>query len=186
MAHDAHRSRLLSVAWLLVLALLSSGCDRALTGKSAKDTPQSADDVTAASRQRTYYAGGDWANENMGPRPPTSLIQILAVPDYFHQKKVIVEGYLVVKFEETGIFFSSEDARYWRTGNGLWVDFSHIAGLPSSLQELARKYNGKQVSIEGTFNRDNWGHMNGWPGTIERVSRITFLKDRSPRQNGGR
>ncbi|MEN6459105.1 MAG: hypothetical protein ABFC63_09250 [Thermoguttaceae bacterium] len=131
-------------------------------------------------RQRTYYAGGDWAHEKSCRRPPTSLIQILAVPDYFHQKQVCVEGCLIVEFEGTAIYLSSEDANYRMHGNSLWVNFDqNTTALPSSWREIAKQYNGKHVWIKGTFNRDNWGHFNGWPGAIERVSEIKVLRDHS-------
>jgi hypothetical protein len=164
-------------ALVLVLSSLS-GCGKepsvhgpadAVPEKHAPATraPADSNDVTASPT-----AGA----ARRGPRPDTSLIQLLANPDRFDKKSISTVGYLTVEFEDTAIYLSETEARYGMYCNGLWVSFSdNSLGLTTS--EIAERYNGKYVRITGTFNRDENGHFSMWSGTIQQVSRLYELTD---------
>ena len=103
-----------------------------------------------------------------------SIVQILSHRDRYHGKRVQIEGYLLVRFEGTSIYLSKEDAVYGMTRNGFWVSFDKRAvpydGIAGPVQ-FHRKY----VLIEGTFDKDNMGHMSLWQGAIENVDRVLEL-----------
>ncbi len=104
-----------------------------------------------------------------------SIVQILAHRDKYHGKKVRIEGYLHVEFEGTAIYLSKEDAEYGMTRNGFCVSFDKESvpyeGIVGPVQ-FDRKY----VLIEGTFNKNNMGHMSSWQGAIQGVNRIMELE----------
>jgi hypothetical protein len=53
-----------------------------------------------------------------------SLIQIIANPTAFDQKRVAVKGYVVLEFEHQAVYLSEADAKHVITNNGLWLDVS--------------------------------------------------------------
>jgi hypothetical protein len=93
-----------------------------------------------------------------------SIIELIARPELYHNRRVAVTGYLWLEFEGNAIYLSSDDQRYMITQNGLWVDFA-----PNVLRPGTR-YSGRFVSIVGTFNATSYGHMGLWSGTIENIT----------------
>jgi hypothetical protein len=102
---------------------------------------------------------------------PPSIVQLLANPEKYHTKSVRVEGYLRVEFEGTAIYLSKESAEYFITCNGFWVSFD-----PNVIKVDTKQFDKQFVLIEGTFNKDSYGHLSAWKGTIEKVSRLQKLK----------
>jgi hypothetical protein len=62
------------------------------------------------------------------------------------------------------IYLSEEDFR-WHVPHAVWLD------LPlDSIAKLRRP--GFRCLVDGTFNSRNYGHMGGFVGSIEQISRI--------------
>lgn len=102
-----------------------------------------------------------------------SIVQILAHRDRYHGKKVRIEGFLHVRFEDTAIYLSKEWADRVVGSNGFWIQFDKQA-FPD---QKAQQFDGKYVSIEGVVNKDRRGHMSAWQGTIESVTRVFELEN---------
>jgi hypothetical protein len=109
-----------------------------------------------------------FTNEEDSP----SLVQVLAHRDRYHGKVIQVKGYLHVRFEDNAIYLSKDDADYGITQNGFWVTFDGDPAAKAASKGLDAKY----VLVEGTFNKDNQGHMALWQGTINKVARVYELK----------
>ncbi len=100
----------------------------------------------------------------------TSMVQLLSNPQYFHQKRVRVSGFLHQQFEDSCLYLSKEDADYLNGRQGLWIRFGdRVTKQPD---QPVPRFDSKRVLIEGIFNKDEHGHMGAAAGAIERVSRI--------------
>ncbi|WDF54896.1 hypothetical protein [Mucilaginibacter sp. KACC 22063] len=96
-----------------------------------------------------------------------SLITLIANPDRYNGKQVRVIGYLNLEFEANSIYLHEDDYRQSIDKNGLWIEFK-----PDSTHLLEKaEYNHHYVLMEGTFSKTT-GHMNGWSGSIENVTRL--------------
>ncbi|WP_299991298.1 hypothetical protein [uncultured Pontibacter sp.] len=107
-----------------------------------------------------------------------SLIKLLANPDEYHGKKIMVTGFLHLELEDNSLYFSREHANYLSTENAIWVNLGKNIrvedkeGSQTSIDALNRKY----VMIIGKFNKDRTGHMGLFSGEIEDIERIFELK----------
>jgi hypothetical protein len=97
-----------------------------------------------------------------------SIINLIASPEKFHNKRVRVEGYLNLEFEGNAIYLNKDDYKKTITKNGLWVTFTQ-----DSWKKI-KKYNFKKgyFLVEGTFDMTSFGHMGLWSGTIKNITRI--------------
>jgi hypothetical protein len=104
-------------------------------------------------------------------------VQLLAHPEDFHGRKVVVKGFLHVQFEDTALYLSNDDAAHGIRENGFWVSFDRDAKeRAKDAPPEPRDFDGKYVCIEGTFDRENCGHLNLWQGSIGKVTKIYELK----------
>jgi hypothetical protein len=113
---------------------------------------------------------------------PPSLVSVLANPEKYDGKRITVTGFLHVQFEDSGLYLSKEDADYLITENALWVRYSTDAKLdwrcgekfPSTLglSYFDRRY----VTLSGTFNMKERGHMGAFSGVLEDV--VSVLEQR--------
>ena len=109
-----------------------------------------------------------------------SLISLIANPDKYDSKIVRVEGYLHIKFEDAALYLSKSDADYLNGNNAVWVSFSEKKDI--NIQPLDRNtklnkenldyFDCKYVLLEGTFNKNEHGHMGAYAATLEDVTRI--------------
>src|SRR5262245_41130308 len=51
-----------------------------------------------------------------------SLVQLIANPTVFDEKRVAVRGYVVLEFEHQVMYLSESDAKHLITRNGVWLD----------------------------------------------------------------
>lgn len=108
-----------------------------------------------------------------GPRGPTvSLIQLIATPQSFDGKRVVVTGYLMLEHENTAVYLHESDAAYGIFRNGVWLDVS-VRG-ESQHAQFHRRY----VLIEGTFNARRRGHREAYSGSLENISRVELVEPR--------
>ena len=100
-----------------------------------------------------------------------SIIQLLANPEKYDGKSVILIGYARIEFEGDSIYLQSEDAKNWLVFNALWLN------IPKEIREQRDKYNDKYVVISGKFNAKNHGHMNLFKGgAIENIESFTLWR----------
>ncbi len=98
-----------------------------------------------------------------------SLIRLIQVPEQYHGKQVRVVGYAVVEFERKALYISADDARNALTKNAVWLNFP--------LTDANRKLSGKYVLVEGTFDKDNKGHLKLYSGSLKDVTRFELWSE---------
>jgi hypothetical protein len=139
-------------------AIAVAGCGRAATSGRSRPTAE----IGEGGKQLTAKSDGNWC----------SLIQVLARPDAYHGREIVVEGYLEVKFEGTAIYLSREDAEYNLTRNGFWVSLRD-SPLEATVWEIARQFHGQYVRIEGIFDAEDCGFHDDWAGSFDKITMIS-------------
>lgn len=117
-----------------------------------------------------------------------SIVELLSNPERYHGKRVLVQGYLHLGFEDSALYFSKEQADYGLTKDALWVSYKNDLSLTS--MNSAKKgskpdihyFDCKYVILIGTFNKDKMGHLSLFSGTLEDVDSVTEM----PRRNDGK
>jgi hypothetical protein len=103
-----------------------------------------------------------------------SMVMLLAHLDRYHGRHIRTEGFLHVRFEDTAIYLSREDAEYLIGRNGFWVAFDRKT-VPFEGGIGPKQFDNKYVLVEGTFDRSGRGHGSSFQGTIK-VDRVVELK----------
>ncbi|MER2998133.1 hypothetical protein [Pontibacter populi] len=107
-----------------------------------------------------------------------SFIKLLANPEDYHGKRVMVTGFLHLDFEDYGLYFSDEHGNYLNSESAFWVDFAKTVavqddkGKEVSIDALNRRY----VMIIGVFNKDSNGHLGAFAGEIHSIEKVYQLK----------
>ena len=95
-----------------------------------------------------------------------SLVQIIANPAAFDQKRIMVIGYVVLEFEHKAIYLNEADAKHVITRNGLWLDVS------DAIYSKRARFHQRYVRVQGTFDAQRRGHLSLFSGKIENVTRF--------------
>lgn len=105
-----------------------------------------------------------------------SLINLIATPERYHNKEVFFRAYVTVEFENMSLCLTEHTLS---SKDCLWLD---IEQSPSSgardpdrykaIQAAWRHVNRQPVSVHGTFDKDNTGHLGGWSGAVKSVTRV--------------
>ncbi|MFZ6656925.1 hypothetical protein [Undibacterium sp. TJN19] len=93
-----------------------------------------------------------------------SIIDLIANPERYDGKSVLVSGFLNVEFEGNGLYLHEDDFRHNISHNGIWVS------VPRNWLETSKCKNQSYVSLRGVFNAGNRGNMNAWSGSIEAIA----------------
>jgi hypothetical protein len=99
---------------------------------------------------------------------PVSLINLISTPKEFHLKKVSVSGYLIFRLEDQSLcLLPSPPSRR----ECVWVQMSpdHSAGEKEQRREYVKwqSMSGQIVTLEGIFDMNDEGHIEGWSGGIK-------------------
>lgn len=112
---------------------------------------------------------------NIQPKD-VSMVQLIADPKRFDGQTVRVIGYLNLEFEGNAVYLHREDFERSILQNGIWIE------LTEAQQKSSTKFNNGYVLVEGTFSASEKGHLDIWPGSLQRVSRVSnWSVDRSRR-----
>jgi hypothetical protein len=115
-----------------------------------------------------------WASA--GQPTDVSIIQLIADPQRFDGQAIRVVGFLRLEFEGNAVYLHREDFEKSLLQNGIWIE------LTESQLRSSTKLNNGYVLIEGTFSSSEKGHLGIWPGSLQRVSRLSnWSVDRSRR-----
>jgi hypothetical protein len=93
-----------------------------------------------------------------------SLIQLIATPELFHEQRIAVIGFFVVKHEAQGIFLAESDYRNGASKNALW-----FAG---TLNPEFVQFHERYALVEGIFDMTNKGHLQFYSGAIRDLTRV--------------
>ena len=112
--------------------------------------------------------------------PRVSPIHLISHPEKYHGKRVKVFGYLHVRFEDSALYLSKDDADYLTGANAIWVSYDSTRRLyPIEGKEVTggtiddlKYFDGRYVMLEGFFNMNERGHMGSFSGGLERVMSI--------------
>ena len=99
---------------------------------------------------------------------PVSLIQLIATPDAFHGKYVMVHGFVRIEHEGSAVYLHRDDCEHMLTRNGLWLAASDSAPEGSKEAQVNNRY----ALLVGQFNAKSKGHRGLWSGSIEKIARM--------------
>ena len=92
--------------------------------------------------------------------PTVSLITVIANPDRYHNKVIVVGGFVRVQFEGNAVYTHKDDFTYSITKNGLWLNFGKAKA------EDVRSIHQKYTLLKGRFIADDFGHMRLYSGSL--------------------
>ena len=95
-----------------------------------------------------------------------SLVQLIANPTVFDEKRVILKGYVFLEFENQHMYLSEADAKHGITRNSVWLDVS------DAIYAKRAQFHGRYVIVEGTFNARRRGHLGMSSGEIGNIVRF--------------
>ena len=103
-----------------------------------------------------------------------SLISVIANPEKFHNKTIVVEGYLLLEHEGDAIYVSKDDCTAMIQKNAvfLFIDYDSLAE-----RGIKFPYQG-YVRLEGVFNKNIKGSYDFYSGTFEKVVRVDRMLKR--------
>jgi hypothetical protein len=112
--------------------------------------------------------------------PYVSIIQLVANPDRYHLTVVQIEGYATLRHEGNQLCpvekpGSTKDCVWLQYDDGPYESDADLARFDRAKARWEREFNGKRISVVGTFNRGLMGHENLWSGGIEKIRRVLDL-----------
>ncbi len=90
--------------------------------------------------------------------------EALKSPDTFQGQEIVITGFFHYKIEDVAIYRT----RFSEPEEALWVNFSDELFTNDVLEKL----DGKEIRINGTFNKDDKGHLGQYAGSLD-DARIT-------------
>jgi len=97
-----------------------------------------------------------------------SMEQLISTPEKYHEKEIIVTGFMNLQFEGTALYMHCEDYVYSSYRNGIWLDY-----FESAIMEDLSSLNQEYVNIKGVFDMNMGGHFGLWSGTLKNITAIT-------------
>jgi hypothetical protein len=89
-----------------------------------------------------------WITKYAGPRPQkaTPILNLLATPERYNNKRVRVLGVLSAEFEDQNLYLNSE---YYKA---VAAEYAILLQLPRGSESASRELNGKYVYLDGIFS----------------------------------
>ena len=120
-------------------------------------------------------------NEPASVPPHVSIIQLVANPDRYHLTVVEVQAYATVRHEGNQLCAvekpaSTKDCLWLQYDDGPYETDADLARFDRAKARWEQEFNGKRISVVGTFNRDRTGHEALWSGGIEKITRVSELR----------
>ena len=95
------------------------------------------------------------------------MVQLIANPDQYGGKYVVVQGHAAIDFELNALFLTADDLKHLNTSSAIWLDVAE-ADL--------KQHDGKYVMVHAVFRHDDCnGHLCLFAGTLEDM-RVTAFK----------
>lgn len=94
------------------------------------------------------------------------LDELLRNPTAWDGKRVRVRGFFALGFELAALFPSAAELKRNDFGRSIWLETD---GAPAELEKLK----GKEVVVDAVFAAGRKGHLGGWAGALEQVSRVS-------------
>ena len=100
-----------------------------------------------------------------------SIIRLIAHPEIYNGKRVLVQGYVEIEHEGNAIYLGKVDAENVLSKNAIWLNLT--TEQISQWQHISESY----ASIWGIFIADSHGHFGGFSGSIGEVTRMLAVPD---------
>jgi hypothetical protein len=98
-----------------------------------------------------------------------SLVNLIATPEKYDGKLVMVEGVCAIEFEGYALYLSNDDRKHRVGKNAVWAAYYTLVNVDNP---LTYKLDGRYVLVEGYFDAKSHGHMGIFSGSITNVTRI--------------
>ena len=120
--------------------------------------------------QTVSHGADETAKPGSSPQHPLfiSIIQLIANPDAFDGKHVVVSGYVCIEHEGTCVYLHREDSEQALIKNGLWLQVNDVAATGTKEAEVNKHY----AMVAGRFNAKNQGHLRLCSGSLEQITRM--------------
>jgi hypothetical protein len=92
--------------------------------------------------------------------PTVSLIALIASPERYDGKQVVVSGYMYLQRERSALYLAKADFQHALFKNALYLE------VPNRTVEHIFPLNGCYVEITGTFDGKHTGHMGAFSGDL--------------------
>jgi hypothetical protein len=84
-----------------------------------------------------------------------SIVSLIASPDRYEGKAVVVTGFFRADFEHSAIYLNEDDGKHSIKPNGFWLE----GRIPDHMRN-------QYVTVQAIFTTAMRGHLGGWPGTL--------------------
>lgn len=107
-----------------------------------------------------------------------SLINLIATPERFEQRKVAVSGWLSLELENMSLCIAD---RVPSRKECLWIEFEHQNQSREEFEKQLnqwKQHDKRLVMVHGTFDKSNKGHFGAWSGALDKIIRISPIPRR--------
>jgi hypothetical protein len=111
-----------------------------------------------------------------------SIIGLIATPNTYQGRTVLVTGYLTIGFEDNVLYLNRDDAVNGNSKNGVWIGYGKPVESPDQLKEYdayyarLRPFNKGYVTLEGIFDGKATGHLDCCSGELTSITRIVSAR----------
>jgi hypothetical protein len=110
-----------------------------------------------------------------------SIYQLIANPEKYHEHLIVVSGFYRSASEESSLYATRDDADYVNVKNSISLTFAKDVTLQPSGPKTMKLNNleffdAKYVLIEGIFDKNECGELDGASGAIKSVTRMVEMK----------
>ena len=102
-----------------------------------------------------------------------SVVNLISSPEAYHDKEVIVGGFLSLDEEGSALYLHKDDYVHLLANNGLWCSIDVVTN---------KSFNHAYVYLEGKFDSNGRGHMGLFSGEIKNIKRVWM----APSQRGNK
>ena len=106
-----------------------------------------------------------------------SLVRLIATPEEYDGKAVLVVGFLRLEFEGNGLYLHEDDYQHGITKNSVWVVRNE------KINRQADALNMHYVMLIGTFDANHNGHMGLFSGSLSNITSATPWPPRPQKHN---
>lgn len=111
--------------------------------------------------------------------PIVSFINLIATPERFHNRKVVVTGHARIVFEDVSLAFTkgagAQESLWMVFDNGPLKTNEDADRAERIFKEWQKKFNNKYLIVEGVFDMTLHGHGGIYPGSLRNISQIEVV-----------
>lgn len=101
-----------------------------------------------------------------------SMMQIIVDPDKYDGKRVEIQGYYIMAFENNALYFHEDDYRYSIYKNAIWMGYNEYF---FNTFDIFAPYEG-YITIEGVYRKITPGYSSLFSGRLEDITYISRRK----------